>query len=653
MELKDFYIGKAFNAYEFFGAHLCEEGVMFRVYAPSAKGIALIGEFNDWQGESMNRQGQSGVYSLLCPEAKKGQMYKYRIYQADGGVVEHCDPYGFGMELRPNSASIIVDLNEYQFKDAAWIEKRNLNHNQPMNIYEVHLGSWRTNPDNENGWYNYSEIADKLIAYVKEEGYTHIEFLPLSEHPADCSWGYQVTGFFSPTSRYGTASQLKELVDKCHRAGIGVIMDFVPVHFAMDYYALANFDGTKLYEYPPSDVSQSEWGTCNFIHSRGEVCSFLQSSANYWLKEFHFDGLRMDAISNALYWMGDPNRGVNDCTVKFLKNMNAGLHRLNPGAMLIAEDSTSFLKVTAPVEYEGLGFDYKWDMGWMNDTLDYFRTPPEERSKHYHKLTFSMMYFYNECYLLPFSHDEVVHGKATIMQKMWGGYEDKFKQCKALYTYMYTHPGKKLNFMGNEIGQFREWDEKREQDWDLLKYPAHDSFHEYVKVLNQLYLHHPALYEDEYNRKSFRWLEVNAAAESIYIYERRQVACDSENNTAPKSLIIALNLSDHTYESFEFGVDEEITIREILNSDTDLYGGTTPQGEDLPIKAQASVIGEKPYFIDICLAPFSAKIFEVISSRTSDVLVNGGDKKEQQHRPVHIGGRIAPAKRDRARRRSR
>ena len=608
MELKNFYEGKAFDAYEYFGAHLQDEGVMFRVYAPNAKGIALIGEFNDWQGESMNREAQTGIYSLFCKHAKKGQMYKYRIYQEDGGVVEHSDPYGFGMELRPNNASIIVDLSEYLFEDEEWMRKRNLNHDRPMNIYEVHLGSWRTNSEDENGWYNYSELADQLIPYVKTNGYTHIEVLPLSEHPADCSWGYQITGFFSPTSRYGTAGQLKEFIDKFHKAGIGVIMDFVPVHFAMDYYALANFDGTKLYEYPSSDVGQSQWGSCNFMHSRGEVCSFLQSSANFWLKEFHFDGLRMDAISNALYWMGDANRGVNGCTVNFIKTMNAGLHRLNPSAMLIAEDSTSFLKVTAPVEYEGLGFDYKWDMGWMNDTLDYLRMPPEERPKHYHKLTFSMMYFYNESYLLPFSHDEVVHGKATIMQKMWGLYEDKFRQCKALYAYMYTHPGKKLNFMGNEIGQFREWDETRQQDWDLLSYPKHDSFHEYIMALNKLYVTEPALYEGEYNSQNFRWLEVNGIAESVYIYQRS----NKGNSYEGKTFIVALNFSNNTYSTYKFGVDEKITIKEVISSDYDIYGGDYTGPKGMLISAQTAGIGEHPYYVDISLVPFSARIFEVV-----------------------------------------
>ena len=605
MYLQDFFQGKAFDAYTYFGAHVESNGVLFRVYAPAAKGVALIGDFNNWCGESMLRE-EGGCFSFFSTTAKVGMLYKYRIYGADGSVVEHVDPYGFGMELRPKNASVIVDLGEYQIDDDKWLllrQEANKYYNEPLNIYEVHLGSWHTNPEDENGWYTYSEIADELIDYVKREGYTHIEFMPLSEHPADCSWGYQITGFFSPTSRYGTAKELKILVEKCHKAGIGVIMDFVPVHFAMDAYALARFDGTALYEYPSNDVGKSEWGTLNFNHSRGEVCSFLQSAAHFWLNEFHFDGLRMDAISNALYWMGDPRRGVNRCTVKFIKQMNAGLHRLNPGTILIAEDSSSFLKVTAPVNYDGLGFDYKWDMGWMNDTLDFFRMGPEYRPQYYHKLTFSMHYFYNELYLLPFSHDEVVHGKATIVQKMWGLYDDKFKQAKALYTYMYTHPGKKLNFMGNEIGQFREWDEKREQDWDMLKYPKHDSFHEYILVLQRLYKENPALYADEYDQRSFKWLEVNAMNECVYIYER------SARN---QSLIIAMNLSDKKYEEFIFGIDRPVEITEVLNSDWDIYGGDTIK-EVVPFtqRSKKQLREDLEQSLSISLPPFTAIIFSV------------------------------------------
>ena len=603
MNIQDFYIGKSFDAYEFFGAHKIGDKILFRVYAPNAAKVSLVGEFNDWQEEAMEQQHQSGIYSITSEKARVGMMYKYCIHTRDGQVVYHCDPYGFAMELRPNTASYIVDLDEYKFNDDEWMNNRDKCYNKPLNIYEIHMGSWMTRKDKDinNGWYRYNEIADTLINYVKENGFTHIEIMPLCEHPVDCSWGYQNTGFFSPTSRYGTNRDLKELIDKCHRANVGVILDFVPVHFAVDDYGLAKFDGTELYEYPHRDVGASEWGTCNFIHSRGEVCSFLQSSANYWLKEYHFDGLRMDAISRAIYWQGNPARGVNSCAINFIRNMNDGLHKLHPTAMIIAEDSTAYPKVTAPVEYNGLGFDYKWDLGWMNDTLEYFKIPPKERPNHYYKLTFSMEYFYNELFLLPFSHDEVVHGKATIIQKMWGDYDDKFKQCRALYMYMYTHPGKKLNFMGNEIAQFREWDEKREQDWQLIKMPLHDAFNKYIKRLNEVYDNYEALYENEYDSSYFKWLEVNAPEKSVYIYERGR---DDHR------IIVALNFSDNEYAPFTFKVEEELRLREIVNSDSDIYGGSTGG-----VRSDVTTTKEDDnlYNLSINLKPFSGIIYEVVN----------------------------------------
>lgn len=562
MNINDFFAGLVFNAYEYFGAHKENGKTVFRTYAPNAEKVCIYGSFNNWNEEAMTGD-MFGVYSFESDNAQFGDMYKYIIYTKSGERFEHCDPYGFGMELRPQWASYIVDLTEYKFNDDKWMAKRNKNYNSPMNIYEVHLGSWKENSENENGWYNYSEIADKLIDYAKKHHYTHIEFLPLSEHPADCSWGYQNTGFFSPTSRYGTAAQLMELVDKCHKNNIGVIMDFVPVHFAIDGYGPAKYDGTFLYEYPPSDVGISEWGTCNFNHSRNETRCMVQSAANFWLEKFHFDGLRMDAISRAIYWGGDPARGVNEHTVSFLKNMNLGLQKRHPTAMLIAEDSTAFPKITAPVEYEGLGFDYKWDLGWMNDTLDFFRIAPWERRNHYHKLTFSMAYFYNELFILPFSHDETVHGKATIIQKMYGEYDEKFLQCRALYMYMYTHPGKKLNFMGNEFGQFREWAEDREQDWDILKYPLHDAFHRYITKLNEIYLKNTALHSGEYNMDNFRWIMSDNCEQCVYIYER---SCGGS------TVLCVFNFSGME-QTVSFTLGKKVKIKEILNSRWQEYGG--------------------------------------------------------------------------------
>ena len=590
MDMHEFYMGNVFDAYEFFGAHPNPDGTVFRTFAPSAERITIIGEWNDWQEENMIKDGH--VWSYFSAKAKKGQMYKY-VINSSLGRVEHSDPYGFAMELRPNFASIITDLDEYKFTDSEWLEKRSKNYNEPLNIYEVHIGSWHTDPDNENGWYSYSDIADKLIKYVKKHHYTHIEFMPLSEHPADCSWGYQNTGFYDPTSRYGTPAQLMKLIDKCHKNDIGVIMDFVPVHFAMDGYALAKYDGTCLYEYPDSEVTICEWGTCNFIHSRREVCCFLQSAANYWLEKYHFDGLRMDAISRAIYWQGDPERGGNKCTVDFLKKMNSGLHALHPTAMLIAEDSTAFPKVTAPVEYDGLGLDYKWDLGWMNDTLDYIRTPPAERKYHHGKITFSMQYFYNELYLLPISHDDNVHGKATVIQKMWGDYDVKFPQARAFYMYMYSHPGKKLNFMGGEFAQFREWDETREQDWDILKYPLHDSFLRYMTDLEKLYTTRPSLYNGEYNPDCFKWILPDESERSVFAYKR----C-AENETT----ICLLNFSDRE-QTMTIPTDGLTDLKELINSDSNIYSGKTEVKRSVKIKPAGGEFSVK-------LSPFSGRLFD-------------------------------------------
>lgn len=521
MDFYGFYTGKCFDAYQYLGAHLEDNGVTFRTFAPAASRISLIGEFNCWQETPMYKVSDGNFWECHVEGAKAGMMYKYRIYDRDQRSVDHCDPYGYGMELRPNTASYICDLTQYQFQDSVWMRSRSDCKKKPLNIYEIHFGSFYKPSERADDWYHYDELADILIPYLKENGYNYLEIMPLNEYPCDESWGYQATGFFAPTSRYGTAAQLKAFIDACHRNGIGVIMDFVPVHFAVDDYALARYDGTALYEYPHAAVGVSEWGSCNFMHSRGEVRSFLQSAANYWLSEFHMDGLRMDAISRAIYWQGSPDRGVNHNAVEFLKYMNQGLKQRHPTVILAAEDSTSFPNATKEVSQNGLGFDYKWDMGWMNDTLDYFRSASEYRKDSYHKLTFSMMYYYNECFLLPLSHDEVVHGKATILQKMNGEYDDKFLQARAFYMYMYAHPGKKLNFMGNEIGHLREWDERRQQDWNLLDYPIHQSFHSFMICLNHLYLNHSALYEKDYAPEGFQWLDCHQEDRCIYAFERR------------------------------------------------------------------------------------------------------------------------------------
>ena len=587
MDFYGFYTGKIFDAYRFLGAHIEEKGVTFRTFAPAATRISLIGEFSDWQEWTMNRTHDGNFWECYAKNAEPGQMYKYRIYKRDGSFTDHCDPFGFGMELRPNTASIIRDLSSYTFHDEKWMKQRTDCKEKPLNIYELHFGSFRKPSEKADDWYTYTELADILIPYLKECGYNYIEVMPLSEHPCDESWGYQNTGFFSPTARYGTAQGLMEFIDLCHQNEIGVLMDFVPVHFAVDGYALADYDGTPLYEYPNSDVGVSEWGSCNFMHSRGEVRSFLQSAANYWLTEYHADGIRMDAISRIIYWQGDPARGVNNNAVDFIREMNRGLKAMHPSAMLFAEDSTSYPGITRSPGEGGLGFDYKWDMGWMNDTLDYFRTAPEYRSRDYHKLTFSMMYYYNDAYLLPFSHDETVHGKATILQKMYGEYDDKFPQARALYLYMYAHPGKKLNFMGNELGQLREWDEKREQDWEILKYPLHDAFHRFMKDLNQIYLNHPALYGQDYVSDGFQWLDCHQEERCVYAFER---SCGLER------IVAVFNFSDEVQEDYLLTVKNAHALKLLIDSDMDLYAGEKhATGEKITLENKTATLTLNAY----------------------------------------------------------
>ena len=571
MDMYGFYTGKILNAYEYLGCHMTKGGAIFRTFAPAAKRIAVVGEFNEWKETEMNKIYDGNFWECHVPNAKKGEMYKYRIYTRKGNIVEHCDPYGYGMELRPGAASIIRDMTDYIFHDDDWLKKRTNHLDKPLNIYELHLGSWKKKAETENGWYTYREIVEILVPYVKEHGYNYMEIMPIGEHPCDNSWGYQQTGFYSPTSRYGTSDDLKYFIDACHQSEIGVLLDFVPVHFAVDGYGLAEFDGTALYEYPSVDVGYSEWGSKNFIHSRGEVQSFLQSCANYWMKEYHFDGLRIDALSNIIYWQGNKERGINQNAVLFIQHMNQELKKLHPGMILAAEDSTDYQGVTKSIAENGLGFDYKWDMGWMNDTLSYFQLPPEERSLAYHKLTFSMMYFPNEQYLLPLSHDEVVHGKATIVQKMHGEYEDKFPQARAFYMYMYAHPGKKLNFMGNEIGQLREWDEKREQDWELLKYPVHDSFAGFMQELSRIYMENPAFYENDYDACGFEWIDCHQKTKCIYAFKR---------SSRSQNMIAIFNFSDKK-QIYELHTNHAKQLKRILSSDEERFGGNTCYSSDL------------------------------------------------------------------------
>ena len=589
MDMQAFYTGHAFDAYEFFGAHSYFGGTHFAVWAPAAQYVQVVGEFGEY---GMHRT-YAGVWEADVNGADAGMAYQYRVTGANGRCVDHCDPYGFAMKLRPDGRSIIAE-RPTGFADEAWLAARSKNYDKPLNIYEAHMGSWQQKED--GSWYTYAELAELLPAYCKKYGYTHLELMPLAEYPFDGSWGYQTTGFFAPTSRYGTPDELAKFINACHKQGIGVILDFVPVHFAVDEYGLKEFDGTPLYEYPAASVGQSEWGSCNFMHSRGEIRCFIQSCADYWLRVFHADGLRMDAVSRLIYWQGDPNRGVNGSTLKFLKGMNAGLQQRHPTAILIAEDSTNFPKVTAPVEYGGLGFDYKWDLGWMNDTLDYFKKTPEERKHNLSKLTFSMMYAWNEHYILPFSHDENVHGKATIVQKMYGEYEGKFPQARALYLYMAIHPGKKLDFMGNEFAQLREWDESREQDWSVLKYPNHDSFRVFRKALNEAYLQNDGFWLREYDPAAFRWLDCAHPEKN---------ACAIWRQGSEGGVLAAFNFGDTELTDYELTLPQKGKLTLLLDTDWTIFGGSTTK----PAKGKALPAADK---LTLNLPPFSGVLYALI-----------------------------------------
>lgn len=603
--IEEYYQGHSLNAYEIFGAHLCEErghkGVRFTTYAPHAESIQVIGSFNEWscKGCMMKRKDEKGIWSIFIKDVKEGDMYKYRVTQATGRVVDKMDPYAFYSELRPNTASIVTNLDFKVWSDQKWLSKRTKNFDEPVNIYEMHLGSWKKAEDQE--WVNYRDIAKELIAYLKQMNFTHVEFMPLCEYPFDGSWGYQCSGYFSVTSRYGTCDELAYLINELHKANIGVIMDFVPVHFVRDDFSLSYFDGTPLYEYEQAKDADSQWGTANFNLWREEVRSFLMSAAAFWLDKYHVDGLRMDAISNIIHWHGNKDLGENKGALDFIRRMNYNLSSRYQGVMLIAEDSSDFPNVTKSTLDGGLGFDYKWDLGWMNDTLEYLEKDPVYRKWHHNQITFSMAYFYSERFMTEFSHDEVVHGKKTIVDKIWGTYEDKFAQLRTLYLYMFTHPGKKLNFMGNELAHFREWDETVENDWFLLTYPMHDAFHNYFAKLGELYKKDAALYEGDYNYENFCWIDADNTAENLFSYIR---------HGATKDFVVILNFSPNEYKQHRFGVKTKGTYTEILNTEQDLWGGCNIINPD-KIKSEEIAYNNMEHSIAVDVAPFGGVLLEV------------------------------------------
>lgn len=626
--LYDYLTGQCIEGYKYFGAHFIKkeieveidvplkkdpnrtkktkvkrqvEGVVFRLYAPLASDVSVIGDFNNWDpfANKMDKIDDSGVFETFIPNLHNYSFYKYHFRNCNGEYVDKADPFAFFSEYRPGSCSRLFNIEGFIWHDTPFLNHRDRNFDRPMSIYEIHLGSWKGKIDNRN--LSYEEIADYLIPYVKELGFTHVEIMPITQYPFDGSWGYQATGFYSVDSRYGNPMQLMSFVDRMHQAGIGVILDFAPVHFATDSYALGLFDGSCLYEYS-NEHRYSPWGSLQFDLGKDPVRSFLMSAMNYFLTYFHFDGIRVDAVSNIVYWDGNKNNGENTGATEFIKRLNGKIHIAHNDVMMIAEDSTDFSGVTKPLEYGGLGFDYKWDLGWMNDTLKYYSKDPIYKKYEHNKLTFSMAYFFSENFLLPLSHDEVVHGKGTIINKMYGDYDTKFALIRNLFTYQFAHPGKKLNFMGNELASWDEWNENKSLPRDLKRFPKHDSVSRLVRDLNLIYKHEEGMHFEEYNPIHFNWLMVDNSNQSVFAFERR---------VKDSHLVFIFNMTPNYYEYFDIGLTREGKYREIFNSDKDVYGGSNAyNGLDLVSKNYGPE--NKPYSMSVKLAPYAAMIFKYV-----------------------------------------
>ena len=597
------------EAYRYFGAHLCEEngeaGAVFRVWAPHAKAVSIVGDFNSWTpGEHPMEKVTDGIWERFVPGIKQFDVYKYCITTPADELVYKADPYAFHTETRPSNGSKVYDIEGYTWGDAVWVsdeEKRDVI-NSPMSIYELQAGSWKMK-DPENGVpYNYAELADELIPYIKEMGYTHVELLPITEYPFDGSWGYQVTGYFAPTSRYGTPKDFMAFVDKLHQAGIGVILDWVPAHFPKDGYGLYMFDGAPCYEDPnPRRGEHKEWGTMVFNYGMKEVESFLISSAMFWVDRYHVDGLRVDAVASMLYL--DYNRKDGE----WEQNVNGGKAILGryPHKMIIAEESTAWPLVTKPASDGGLGFNFKWNMGWMNDMLSYMKTDPLFRAGNHGKVTFSFFYAFSENFVLPISHDEVVHGKCSLLNKMPGDYEEKFSNLRTFFGYMMAHPGKKLLFMGQDFGQFIEWDEKKPLDWMLLGYDKHRELQSYVRDLNHFYRDTPALWQVDYSWEGFQWIVPDDSKQSVIAFLRR--------DAAGKMVLVVCNFNPVLRKEYQMGVPNPGSYKEILNSDDKKYGGSGVTNGT--VKAKKGPMHGFDQHISLTLPPLSTLYLSVPAAR--------------------------------------
>lgn len=622
-----FHEGQSFESYGFFGAHKQEHngivGTNFCVWAPHAREVNVVGDFNEWFGldHKMEKINEEGIWVLFIPQLGVGEKYKYEIITADGQTLLKADPYAFFSEVRPNTASVVHDLAGYEWNDQNWKRKKRQKqpYDRPMSIYEVHLGSWKVKEDGE--LYSYKELSEILIPYVLEHGFTHIELLPIIEHPYDRSWGYQGTGYFSATSRFGTPQELMAFIDTCHQENIGVIIDWVPGHFCKDAHGLYMFDGQPTFEYLEyKDRENLIWGTANFDLGKPEVQSFLISNAMFWIDYFHVDGFRVDAVANMLYWPNSNDLVENPYAVSFLRKLNEAVFAKDPDLLMIAEDSTDWPMVTSPTSSGGLGFNYKWNMGWMNDILTYMEASPDHRNELHHKVTFSLLYAFSENFILPLSHDEVVHGKRSLLNKMPGDYWQKFAQLRLLYGYMIAHPGKKLLFMGGEFGQFDEWKDLEQLDWMLEDYDMHNKMQGYFKELKQIYQKQKPLYELDHAEEGFEWIDVNNRDQSIFSFIRKS---SKEND----QLVIVCNFKPIAYQDYKVGVPLDTEYVEILNSDAVEFGGSG-QINKKNLKAIEGEFHGRPYHLSMTIPPYGVAIFRTVKKRGEN---KNGKKKVRRN----------------------
>ena len=613
--------GTHYDIYKKLGAHISvkdgKQGVFFAVWAPNAKSVYVIGSFNGWVENQypMERIGDVGIYTTFIKNVKKGDMYKFLIYTKDGMKLYKADPYANYAELRPGTASIVTDISDFKWTDTVWMnqrERKNL-FKEPMAIYECHIGSWMKHPIPENdGFYSYKDFADRIVKYLKEMKYTHIELMGIAEHPFDGSWGYQVTGYYAPTSRYGTPEEFQYLVNVLHKNGIGVILDWVPAHFPRDAHGLSEFDGTCLYEHPDPRLGEHpDWGTKIFNYGKNEVRNFLIANALFWIKEYHIDGLRVDAVASMLYldygkqaggWVPNKYGGNENLdAIEFFKHLNSVIRGTFPGVCTIAEESTAWPKVTAAPEDDGLGFTFKWNMGWMHDFCEYMKLDPYFRKGNHNKMTFAMSYNSSENYILPLSHDEVVHLKCSMVNKMPGYQIDKYANLRVGYTFMFTHEGKKLLFMGQEFGQEREWSEERELDWFLLENPLNRGMLDYVAELLKIYRKYPALYEFDASWDGFEWINADDADRSIYSYMRK-------GSSGKNNILIVLNMTPMRRNNYWVGVPNKGKYKLLLNSDEKRFGGN---GGDIPsvLNAVEGKCDNKDYHLEFDLPSYGAAIF--------------------------------------------